>query len=74
MADIGSRLARLTFETALVVFEHTAVLRSAKHADFHAAVSAYLATLPELSVDRTAIGGTCWFSSACASESRGTMA
>lgn len=74
MADIGSRLAHLTFETAPVVFEHTVVLRSAEHADSHAAVSAYLATLPELSIARTAIGVIRWFSSACASGSRVTMA
>jgi glucokinase len=33
-------------ETAPGVFERAATLRCADHADFHAAVSAYLATLP----------------------------
>jgi glucokinase len=46
LADIGGTYARFTLETAPGVFEHTASLRCAEHADFHAAVSAYLAGLP----------------------------
>ena len=46
LADIGGTYARFTVETAPAVFQHTASLRCADHADFHAAVSAYLAGLP----------------------------
>ncbi len=46
LADIGGTYARFTLETASGVFAHTARLRCAEHADFHAAVSAYLAGLP----------------------------
>jgi glucokinase len=46
LADIGGTYARFTVETASGVFEHAASLRCAEHADFHAAVSAYLAGLP----------------------------
>ncbi len=45
LADIGGTYARFTLETAPGVFEQTATLRCADHADFHAAVSAYLKTL-----------------------------
>jgi glucokinase len=45
VADIGGTYARFTLETAPGVFEHTATLRCADHADFHAAVGAYLKTL-----------------------------
>jgi glucokinase len=46
IADIGGTYARFALETAPGRFERTASLRCAEHADFHAAVSAYLATLP----------------------------
>jgi glucokinase len=46
LADIGGTYARFTIETSPGVFEHTASLRCAEHADFHAAVSAYLSGLP----------------------------
>jgi glucokinase len=46
LADIGGTYARFTLETAPGVFERAATLRCADHTDFHAAVSAYLATLP----------------------------
>ena len=46
IADIGGTYARFTLETAPGQFEHTASLRCADHADFHAAVTAYLASLP----------------------------
>jgi glucokinase len=42
VADIGGTYARFTLETAPGLFERTATLRCADHADFHAAVSAYL--------------------------------
>lgn len=47
IADIGGTYARFAVETAPGRFEHAASLRCADHADFHAAVTAYLATLPE---------------------------
>jgi glucokinase len=46
LADIGGTYARFTLETAPGVFERAATLRCADHADFRAAVGAYLATLP----------------------------
>ena len=46
LADIGGTYARFTVEAAPGVFQHTASLRCADHADFHAAVSTYLAGLP----------------------------
>ena len=46
VADIGGTYARFTLETAPGLFEHAATLRCADHADFHAAVSAYLQSLP----------------------------
>ena len=46
LADIGGTYARFTLERALGVFEHAASLRCAEHADFHAAVRAYLGGLP----------------------------
>ena len=46
LADIGGTYARFTLESAPGVFLHTASLRCADHADFHAAISAYLAGLP----------------------------
>jgi glucokinase len=46
LADIGGTFARFAVEVAPGDFRHTASLRCAEHADFHAAVSAYLAALP----------------------------
>jgi glucokinase len=46
LADIGGTYARFTIETAPGVFAHRDSLRCADHADFHAAVSAYLGGLP----------------------------
>jgi glucokinase len=46
LADIGGTFARFTLETAPGRFEHTASLRCAEHADFHAAVTAFLSGLP----------------------------
>lgn len=50
IADIGGTYARFAVETALGQFEHIASLRCADHADFHAAVSTYLASLPGLEI------------------------
>ena len=46
LADIGGTYARFTLERAPGLFEHLALLRCAEHADFHAAVRAYLGGLP----------------------------
>jgi glucokinase len=46
LADIGGTYARFVLEPAPGVFEHAASLRCEEHADFHAAVSAYLQGLP----------------------------
>ncbi len=55
IADIGGTFARFSLETAPGRFEHTASLRSAEHADFHAAVSAYLKTLPNPRIEHASI-------------------
>ena len=47
IADIGGTWARFALETAPGRLEQVASLRCADHPDFHAAVSAYLARLPE---------------------------
>ena len=46
LADIGGTYARFTLETSPGDFEHVASLPCAEHADFHAAVSAYVGSLP----------------------------
>jgi glucokinase len=46
IADIGGTYARFALEVAPGRFERAASLRCAEHADFHAAVSAYLAGVP----------------------------
>ncbi|MEN9543346.1 MAG: hypothetical protein RLZZ598_179 [Pseudomonadota bacterium] len=46
IADIGGTYARFALELTQGEFTQIASLRCADHADFHAAVSAYLATLP----------------------------
>ncbi|MED5621679.1 glucokinase [Ideonella sp. BN130291] len=55
IADIGGTYARFALETAPGRFEQTASLRSADHADFHAAVSAYLATVPSAGIEHAAV-------------------
>ena len=46
LADIGGTYARFALEVRAGEFSHMASLRCADHADFHAAVSAYLDGLP----------------------------
>ncbi len=46
LADIGGTYARFALEPGPGRFTHTASLPCADHADFHAAVSAYLRSLP----------------------------
>ncbi len=55
LADIGGTYARFTLETAPGEFAHAATLRCADHADFHAAISAYLTTLPEGPIQHAAV-------------------
>jgi glucokinase len=55
LSDIGGTYARFTLETAPGVFERAATLRCADHQDFHAAVSAYLATLPPGHIQHAAV-------------------
>jgi glucokinase len=55
IADIGGTYARFALETAPGRFDHAASLRCADHADFHAAVTAYLATLPPGHIQNAAI-------------------
>jgi glucokinase len=55
LADIGGTYARFVVETAPGRFEHAASLRCAEHADFHAAVTAYLSTLPPDRIGHAAI-------------------
>jgi glucokinase len=55
IADIGGTYARFAIETAPGRFERTASLRCADHADFHAAVTAYLATVPRIALQHAAI-------------------
>jgi glucokinase len=47
LADIGGTYARFTLQVAPGRFAHTRSLRCAEHADFHAAVTAYLGGLPD---------------------------
>src|SRR5687767_9623468 len=47
IADIGGTYARFALEVAPGVFEQKVSMRCADHADFHAAVTAYLASLPK---------------------------
>jgi glucokinase len=55
VADIGGTYARFTLETAPGIFERPATLRCADHADFHAAVSAYMNTLPGDRIQHAAV-------------------
>ncbi len=56
IADIGGTFARFALETAPGEFMRQASLRCADHADFHAAVRAYLDTLPlDLHVSHAAV-------------------
>ena len=55
LADIGGTYARFTLETSPGVFSHAAMLRCADHADFHAAVTAFLAKLPAGRIEHAAV-------------------
>src|SRR3990167_6688002 len=56
IADIGGTYARFALETAQGQFSAPASLRCAAHADFHAAVRAYLDTVPPgLTVEHAAV-------------------
>ncbi len=55
IADIGGTYARFALETAQGEFTQIASLRCADHADFQAAITAYLATLPPVKIDHAAV-------------------
>ncbi|HCE08831.1 MAG TPA: glucokinase [Oxalobacteraceae bacterium] len=55
IADIGGTYARFALETSQGEFTQIASLRCAEHADFHAAVTAYLATVAPLRIEHAAI-------------------
>ena len=55
LADIGGTYARFAVETSPEQFEHQASLRCADHANFHAAVTAYMANLPAAHIDHAAV-------------------
>ena len=55
LADIGGTYARFALETGPGRVERVVSLRCADHADFHAAISAYLATLPEGRIEHAAV-------------------
>jgi glucokinase len=55
IADIGGTYSRFALEVAPGRFEHAASLRSAEHADFEAAVRAYLATVPGERIEHAAV-------------------
>jgi glucokinase len=55
IADIGGTCARFALERAPGQLEHTASLRCAHHADFHAAVTAYLGALPPTQIDHAPV-------------------
>jgi glucokinase len=55
LADIGGTYARFTLETAPGVYTHTTQLRCTDHADFAAAVRAYLASCPPQRLTHAAV-------------------
>jgi glucokinase len=55
LADIGGTYARFALEVAPGEVQHMASLRCAEHADFHAAISSYLATLPDCHIEHAAV-------------------
>ena len=55
LADIGGTYARFALEVAAGRFEHKVLMRCAEHADFHAAVTAYLADLPVSRIKNAAV-------------------
>jgi len=55
IADVGGTYARFALETAPGRFEHVASLRSAEHADFHAAITAYLRTVQSPALQHAAV-------------------
>jgi glucokinase len=55
LADIGGTYARFALEVAPGVFENKVSMLCADHADFHAAVTAYLAKLPVPRIRNSAV-------------------
>jgi len=55
LADVGGTYARFALEVAPGEFAQQVSLRCADHADFHAAVLAYLNRLPDTQIDHAAV-------------------
>ena len=55
LADVGGTYARFALEVAPGVFEHKLSMRCAEHADFHAAITAYLSALPYGKINNAAV-------------------
>lgn len=55
IADIGATFVRFALEVSQGVFAQVASLRCDEHADFHAAVAAYLGGLPPLTLRHAAV-------------------
>src|SRR6478736_4395179 len=55
IADIGGSYARFALEVAPGVFEQKVSMRCADHADFHAAVTAYISHLPKRRIHDCAV-------------------
>ena len=55
LADVGGTYARFALEVAPGLFEHKQSMRCADYADFHAAVTAYLAKLPVARIRNSAV-------------------
>jgi glucokinase len=55
LADVGGTYARFALEVAPGEFAQQVSLRCADHADFHAAVQAYLNRLPDTQIDHAAV-------------------
>lgn len=55
LADIGGTYARFVLEVAKGEFQHSASLRCQDYPDFHAAIRAYLDSLPQMSIVHAAV-------------------
>lgn len=55
IADIGGTFARFVVETAPGRYEYATSLRCADHSDFYAAITAFLAGLPNLTIAHAAV-------------------
>ncbi len=55
LADIGGTYARFALETAPGLMVRAALLRCADHEDFHAAVRAYLDSVPDVTIEHAGV-------------------